>query len=208
MRSRSPGARAPDGCGTSQSGCIRPTPSSIRDDARGSGTSGGSPLGIARAQTTAMPIEPVDVGEVGEPAVVEVSRASGASIPLRSAPAVEGRTALLSPFDRLVYDGSRARAVRLRLHTWRCTSRPPSAATATNALSILHDDRLVGKVRPDTQTAKLSRVASGTRSMKRTCSSPAPWQGVQARTRRPGHVARAGYRRAGTTPERRLTGSR
>ena len=45
------------------------------------------------------------------------SRASGASTRPRSAADFEGRTALLSPFDRLVHDRARAAgAVRLRVH--------------------------------------------------------------------------------------------
>ena len=75
-----------------------------------------------------------------------VSRASGASIPLRSAPRFEGRTALLSPFDRLVYD----RAPRPELFDFDYTLEMYKPAAKRRwgyfALPILHDDRLVGKV--------------------------------------------------------------
>ena len=96
------------------------TSSSRRSRRRGgSGTSGGSrALGIARAKARAMPMEPIDVGDAGEPAVVEgvEGRVAGRPGGARRA-TFEGRTALLSPFDRLVHDRVRAAgAVRLRVH--------------------------------------------------------------------------------------------
>ena len=64
-------------------------------------------LGIARKKTTAMPIEPIDVGEAGEPAVVEGVKGEWRVDPAALGDDFEGRTALLSPFDRLVYDRAR-----------------------------------------------------------------------------------------------------
>jgi hypothetical protein len=61
-------------------------------------------LGIARAKTRKMPLEPVDVGEAGEPAVVEGTKGEWRVDPAALDGDFEGRTALLSPFDRLVYD--------------------------------------------------------------------------------------------------------
>lgn len=64
-------------------------------------------LGIARGHATETPIEPNDVGEVGEPAVVDGVNGQWRVDPeLLDAP-FRGRAALLSPFDRLVYDRSR-----------------------------------------------------------------------------------------------------
>ena len=55
-----------------------------------------------------MPIEPVDVGEAGEPAVVEGTKGEWRVDPAALGEDFEGRTALLSPFDRLVHDRARA----------------------------------------------------------------------------------------------------
>jgi hypothetical protein len=65
-------------------------------------------LGIARQKRPVMPIEPVHVGEAGEPALVEGTRGEWRVDPAALGKDFEGRTALLSPFDRLVYDRVRA----------------------------------------------------------------------------------------------------
>ena len=103
-------------------------------------------LGIARQKTTAMPIEPVDVGEAGEPAVVEGTKGEWRVDPAALGEDFEGRTALLSPFDRLVYD--RARAQELFDFEYTLEMYKPAAKRRWGyfALPILHDDRLVGKV--------------------------------------------------------------
>ena len=59
-------------------------------------------LGIARAKARKMPMEPVHVGEAGEPAVVEGVKGEWRVDPAYLDGGFEGRTALLSPFDRLV----------------------------------------------------------------------------------------------------------
>ena len=103
-------------------------------------------LGIARKKTTAMPIEPIDVGEAGEPAVVEGVKGEWRVDPGALGGDFEGRTALLSPFDRLVYD--RARTEQLFEFEYTLEMYKPAAKRRWGffALPILHHDRLVGKV--------------------------------------------------------------
>ena len=107
-------------------------------------------LGIARARTTQVPVEPWDVGEAGEPAVVEGTKGEWRVDPeglaaLRDEP-FEGRTALLSPFDRLVHD--RGRTQELFDFEYVLEMFKPAAERRWGyfALPILHGDRLVGKL--------------------------------------------------------------
>src|SRR5207244_1846632 len=103
-------------------------------------------LGIARAKGTKMPLEPIHVGEAGEPAVVEGTKGEWRGDPAALAGDFEGRTALLSPFDRLVYD--RVRAQELFDFEYTLEMYKPAAKRRWGyfALPILHDDQLVGKV--------------------------------------------------------------
>ena len=103
-------------------------------------------LGIARTKSTKMPIEPIDVGTAGEPAVVEGTKGEWRVDPALLDGELEGRTALLSPFDRLVYD--RTRAVELFDFEYTLEMYKPAAKRRWGyfALPILHGDRLVGKL--------------------------------------------------------------
>lgn len=104
-------------------------------------------LGIARAKGAAMPIEPVVVADAGEPAVVEGVKGEWRVDPALLADVdFEGRTALLSPFDRLVYD--RKRSEELFEFEYTLEMYKPAARRRWGyfALPILHHDRLVGKL--------------------------------------------------------------
>jgi uncharacterized protein len=104
-------------------------------------------LGIARARAPVSPVEPADVGEAGEPAVVEGVPGEWRVDPayLDGAP-FRGRAALLSPFDRLAHD--RDRAMQLFGFEYQLEMYKPAAARRWGyfALPILFGDRLVGKL--------------------------------------------------------------
>jgi uncharacterized protein YcaQ len=103
-------------------------------------------LGIARAKGTKMPIEPIDVGDAGEPALVEGTKGEWRVDPAALGDDFEGRTALLSPFDRLVHD--RKRALELFDFDYQLEMYKPAAKQQWGyyALPVLHRDRLIGKV--------------------------------------------------------------
>ena len=103
-------------------------------------------LGVARKTARAMPMEPVHVGEAGEPAVVQGVKGEWRVDPAYLDGDFEGRTALLSPFDRLVHD--RVRAAELFDFEYTLEMYKPAAKRRWGyfALPVLHGDRLVGKV--------------------------------------------------------------
>ena len=103
-------------------------------------------LGIAREKGRAMPMEPIHVGDAGEPAVVEGTKGEWRVHPAALGEDFEGRTALLSPFDRLVHD--RVRAQELFDFEYTLEMYKPAAKRRWGyyALPVLHGDRLIGKV--------------------------------------------------------------
>ncbi|SDC24458.1 hypothetical protein SAMN05216410_1462 [Sanguibacter gelidistatuariae] len=103
-------------------------------------------LGIARAKSTKMPLEPVDVGEAGEPAVIDGVPGVWRVDPAALGQAFDGRTALLSPFDRLIYDRVRAQQLFQFEYTLEMYKPKEKRRWGYFALPILHDDRLVGKL--------------------------------------------------------------
>jgi len=103
-------------------------------------------LGIARAQGPECPVEPQDVADAGEPAVVEGVRGSWRVDPSMLDQPFSGRAALLSPFDRLVYD--RKRTDELFEYDYYVEMYKPADQRRWGffALPILYGDRFVGKL--------------------------------------------------------------
>ncbi|MCA0297306.1 MAG: winged helix DNA-binding domain-containing protein [Actinobacteria bacterium] len=102
--------------------------------------------GIARVGGTVVPGEPYQVGEAGVEAEVVGVPGRWRVDPAQLDRPFTGRTALLSPFDRLVHD--RARAEVLFGFAYVLEMYKPAAARRWGyyALPVLHGDRLVGKL--------------------------------------------------------------
>ncbi len=105
-------------------------------------------LGVARPQV---------VGEAGIPVEVEGTSGLWRVDPEARADDFEGRTALLSPFDRLIHD--RVRALELFDFEYTLEMYKPKEKRRWGyfALPVLHQDRLVGKV-DATADRKTSRL--------------------------------------------------
>lgn len=106
-------------------------------------------LGIARARTVQTPVEPNDVGPVGVEARVEGVRGTWRVDPAqleRLDEPFEGRAALLSPLDRLVFD--RKRLAEIFEYDYALEMYKPAAQRVWGywALPVLYGDRLIGKV--------------------------------------------------------------
>jgi uncharacterized protein YcaQ len=103
-------------------------------------------LGIARAKGTALPGEPIHVGDAGEPASVQGTVGEWRVDPAQLGQPFEGRTALLSPFDPVVRD--RVRMADLFEFEYVLEMYKPAAQRRWGyfALPILYGDRLVGKL--------------------------------------------------------------
>jgi len=103
-------------------------------------------LGIARSQGPECPVEPLDVREAGEPAVVEGVRGRWRVDPTLLGQPFAGRAALLSPFDRLLHD--RKRMNEVFDYDYHLEMYKPAAKRRWGyyALPILYGDRLVGKL--------------------------------------------------------------
>jgi len=109
-------------------------------------------LGLARSRAPKSPGEPNDVGQAGEPAEVEGVKGKWRVDPVYlDGAGFEGRTALLSPLDRLVYD--RKRMVELFDFDYQLEMYKPAGQRRWGyfALPVLYGDRLVGKVDATTE---------------------------------------------------------
>ena len=147
-------------------------------------------LGIARAKARAMPMEPIHVGEAGEPAVVEGVKGEWRVDPAYLDGAFKGRTALLSPFDRLIHD--RGRTEELFEFEYTLEMYKPAAKRRWGyfALPILHGDQLVGSwTRPPTARPSVLRVnaihedvsfsPAVTKAVRREIDDLAAWLGLE-----------------------------
>ncbi len=103
-------------------------------------------LGISRAAGPRMPGEPPYVGDAGEEAHVDGVPGTWRVHPGYAGLPFEGRTALLSPFDRLIHD--RVRAEQLFGFEYILEMYKPRDKRRWGyfALPVLHGDRLVGKL--------------------------------------------------------------
>lgn len=105
-----------------------------------------SALGIARARAPETLGEPGDVGIAGEPAVITGVAGEWRVDPTQLGRPFSGRTALLSPLDRLVFD--RVRMAELFAFDYQLEMYKPAAKRRFGyfALPILYHDELVGKL--------------------------------------------------------------
>jgi hypothetical protein len=148
-------------------------------------------VGIARAKARVMPMEPVHVGDAGEPAVVEGVKGEWRVDPTLLGQELEVRTALLSPFDRLIHD--RVRSEELLDFEYTLEMYKPAAKRRWGyfALPIVHQDRLVGKL--DATAARDASVLrvnaihedvkftrSTTRAVRAELDDLAAWLGLDA----------------------------
>ena len=103
-------------------------------------------LGIARSGGPQIPGETPYVGETGEEAVVEGTPGTWRVHPAYLDLPFTGRTALLSPFDRLIHD--RVRAEQLFGFEYVLEMYKPREKRRWGyfALPVLHEDQLVGKL--------------------------------------------------------------
>ena len=147
-------------------------------------------LGIARSVAQQAPGEPWDVGDVGEPADVDGVPGEWRVDPAQLGQPFEGRTALLSPFDRLVHD--RKRMTELFGFDYYLEMYKPVAKRRWGyyALPILHGDRLVGKLdaRADRKEGELQVNAvhqdvgftrAMARAVEREVAELAQWLGLE-----------------------------
>jgi uncharacterized protein YcaQ len=103
-------------------------------------------LGIARPQI---------VSDAGTPAEVEGTKGVWRVDPEATANGFEGRTALLSPFDRLIHNRPRTMDLFDFEYTLEMYKPKEKRRWGYFALPVLHDDQLIGKV-----DAAANRVAS------------------------------------------------
>lgn len=118
-------------------------------------------LGIVRPKAFGSPGEQLSVANSGEPAVVEGIEGEWRVDPAAIGKPFSGRTALLSPFDRLVHDRDRAMELFDFEYILEMYKPKDKRRWGYFALPILHGDRLVGKLdaKADRKAGKLDVFA-------------------------------------------------
>jgi len=105
-----------------------------------------SALGIARSRGPECPVEPLDVGEAGETAVVAGVRGQWRVDPTQLGQPFSGRAALLSPFDRMLHDRKRMKEIFEFDYALEMYKPAAERRWGYYALPILYGDHLVGKL--------------------------------------------------------------
>ncbi len=103
-------------------------------------------LGIARSRGPECGVEPGDVGDVGELAVVDGVAGEWRVDPAQLGLPFAGRAALLSPLDRLIHERKRMVELFEFEYALEMYKPAPQRRWGYYALPILYGDRLVGKV--------------------------------------------------------------
>jgi uncharacterized protein len=103
-------------------------------------------LGIARGRGPECPVEPADVGDAGQAAVIDGVPGEWRVDTNQLDNPFAGRTSLLSPFDRLIHERNRMRDLFEFDYALEMYKPAPQRRWGYYALPILHDDRLVGKL--------------------------------------------------------------
>jgi len=103
-------------------------------------------LGIVSAKAPDSSVETGRVGAAGEEATIDGVAGTWRVDPTAIDQPFSGRTALLSPFDRLVHDRNRLAGLWGYEYVLEMYKPEASRRWGFFALPILHDDRLVGKV--------------------------------------------------------------
>ena len=103
-------------------------------------------LGIARSTGVQIPGEPPYVGDAGEGAEIEGAPGTWRVHPRYVGVPFTGRTALLSPFDRLIHDRVRAEALFGFEYILEMYKPKDKRRWGYFALPVLYGDRLVGKL--------------------------------------------------------------
>jgi uncharacterized protein YcaQ len=103
-------------------------------------------MGITRARGPEFSLEPLDLRDIGEPAVVDGVRGKWRVDPAYLDTAFRGRAALLSPLDRLIFD--RKRMTDVFDFEYQLEMYKPVAKRRWGywAMPIVYGDRLVGKL--------------------------------------------------------------
>ena len=103
-------------------------------------------LGVVREHPVEPPGEPISVGDAGIPVTVDGVDGTWRVDPEALDQPFAGRTALLSPFDRLIHDRERARALFGFEYVLEMYKPAAQRRWGYFALPVLHHDRLVGKL--------------------------------------------------------------